>query len=99
MTPTTRPTSTSLPSGGRSFGFASFLTVYLLGKRVRLVRGSVGFEKLLVRLRQQDDPAAHSELAAIDLLCSRRPDLGAEIEFEPEVAVANRKRHPDFRIR
>ena len=90
--------STNLPNGGRSFGFASFLGVYLLGKRVAIVRGSDGFEKLVARLRQ-NDRAAHSELAAIDLLHSRRHDLGTEIEFEPEVAVGDRIRHPDFRIR
>ncbi len=90
--------STNPSPGVSSFGVLSFLPVYVLGRRVALVRDSLGFEKLVARLRN-DDRAAHSELAAIDLLCSREADARTEIEFEPEVLVGKHNRHPDLRIR
>jgi hypothetical protein len=91
--------NTTNPSPGvRSFGVGSFLPVYVLGTRLALVRGATGFDGLVARLRN-DDRAAHSELAAIDLLCPREPDARPEIEFEPAVAVGDHERHPDFRIK
>jgi len=82
--------------GGQQWGFAPFIQVYAFGTRIQTVTGVPGADALLGRLLQ-DDPAAHSELAAIHLLRSRCPDV--ELEIEPQVAIGKRQRRPDFRIR
>lgn len=88
--------TTSIPGGGRLWGFSPFLRVYWLGKRWQAVAGASGADALLERLLQ-DDAAAESELTAIYLLRSRRPET--EVEVGPEVAVGSRRCRPDFRIR
>ncbi len=88
--------TTSLPAGGRQWGFAPFLRVYSFGHRVQAVSGAPGADALLQRLLQ-DDAAAESELTAIYLLRSRHAE--AEPEIEPDVMVGDRCRRPDFRIR
>src|SRR5207247_3343575 len=72
------------------------LRVYAFGKRMQMIAGAPGAESLLGRLLQ-DDTAAESELTAVYLLRSRRPE--AEVEIGPEVTVGERHRRPDFRIR
>ncbi|MGO9591547.1 MAG: hypothetical protein ACLP3K_16075 [Candidatus Acidiferrales bacterium] len=88
--------TTSIPGGGRQWGFASFLRVYAFGKRIQAVTGAPGADALLGRLLQ-NDAAAESELTAIYLLRSRRSDT--VVEIGPEIAVGDRHRRPDFRIR
>jgi hypothetical protein len=88
--------TTSLPGGGRQWGFVPFLRVYSFGQRVQAISGAPGAAALLQRL-VQCDAAAEGELTAIYLLRSRHPE--AETEIEPEVTVGGRRRHPDFRIR
>ena len=88
--------TTSIRRGGRLWGFAPFLRVYAFGKRMQAVAGAPGVDALLKRLLQ-DDAAAESELTAIYLLRSRRPET--EFEVGPEVTVGDRHRRPDFRIR
>src|SRR2546427_4750411 len=88
--------TTSIPGGGRLWGFAPFLRVYAFGKRMQTVAGAPGADTLLERLLQ-DDGAAESELTAIYLLRSRHQE--AEVEIGPEATVGDRHRRPDFRIR
>jgi hypothetical protein len=68
---------------------------YLQPTREKL-GGIPGSRRLLERLAEGDQ-AAKSELTAIHLLWSRKPE--ATVEIEPEVLVLDRLRHPDFRIR
>jgi hypothetical protein len=88
--------TTSIPGGGRHWGFMPFLRVYAFGKRMQAVTGAPGVDTLLEKLLQNDG-SAESELTAIYLLRSRRPET--ELEIGPEVVVGDRRRHPDFRIR
>ena len=88
--------TTSTPGGGRTWGFAPFLRVYAFGKAAQAVEGAPGIDELLRKLLE-DDAAAYSELIAIYLLRSRRPQ--ANVEIGPQVTVGKRERRPDFRIR
>jgi hypothetical protein len=88
--------TTSIPGGSRQWGFGPFLRVYAFGKRIESVSGAPGADSLLERLLQ-GDRAAESELTAIYLLRSRRPET--QIEVGPGVRVGDRHRRPDFRIR
>jgi len=85
-----------LPGLGRRGGFSQFLRVYWFGKRMQAVAGVPGADSLLERLLA-DDAAAGSELTAVHLLRSQRPDT--EVEVGPAVTVGQRQRRPDFRIR
>jgi hypothetical protein len=82
---------------------SNFAQVYNFGKYVRAISekmqrlaGAAGAEKLWATLLQEDVTAG-SELTAVCLLRSRRPDT--EVEFGPTVRVGSRQRSPDFRIR
>jgi hypothetical protein len=89
-------TGLSLPGLGRRGGFSQFLRVYWFGKRIQTVAGVPGADALIERLLK-NDAAAESELTAIYLLRSPRPE--SEVEIGPEVMVGDRNRRPDFRIR
>jgi hypothetical protein len=86
----------ALPGLGRRGGFSQFLRVYWFGRRMQTLSGAVEADSLIRRLLN-NDPAAESELTAIHLLGASLAD--SNIEIAPEVAVGNRMRRPDFRIR
>jgi len=88
--------SLSLPGLGRRGGYSQFLRVYSFGKRLQSLSGAAGEESLIEHL-VNNDPSAESELTAIHLLRSRRPE--SVVEIEPTVTVGDRQRRPDFRIR
>jgi hypothetical protein len=88
--------SVYLPGGGEQWGFAPLWRVYSFGARMQVLEGAVGGDRLIEKLRR-GDPAAESELSAIQIL--RAPDMRRELEIEPEVAVTGGVRRPDFRIR
>jgi hypothetical protein len=78
----------------RSGGWGSFIDTYALGTRILAARGARNVQALFDRLRRQE-PAAFSELLAIHLLWN----ADNEIEIEPEVAVGDGTRVPDFKVR
>jgi hypothetical protein len=88
--------TTRLPGGKRLWGFRPFSRVYAFGKRMQAIAEAPGGDALLERLLQ-GDAAAESELTAIYLLRSRRPDT--EVEVGPKMIVGDHYRLPDFRIR
>jgi len=77
-------------------GASVTLSVANVGARLILLRPAKGFDALAARLRA-DNVAAFSELMAA-YLCVRGTE-SVELEFEEPVAVGERIRRPDFRLR
>ncbi len=46
--------ATSIPGGGRQWGFGPFLRVYAFGKRIETISGAPGADSLLERLSQDE---------------------------------------------
>jgi hypothetical protein len=88
--------TSNFPGIGRRGGFCQFERVYWFGKRIQVITGLPGSERLVEKLKA-NHPSAESELTALYLLRSRRPDTEAEIA--PEIITGSRRRQPDFRIR
>src|SRR5262245_39153604 len=88
--------TTFLPGGARQWGFSALIPILALARKVSSLRNAVGVDDLLRRLRN-NDAAAESELSAIHLLRSSKPET--ELESAPVTAVGNRQRRPDFGIR
>lgn len=82
--------------GGWIAGPLPTLTVVVMGQMLNSLRGAVGADGLVARIRQ-GEPAAQAELTAIYLVKSRCPD--ASIEVARAVSVEDRMRVPDFRTR
>jgi hypothetical protein len=76
-------------------GPAPTLCVVNMGRRLAVLEGVRGTEKLLNKIRQGDHSAS-AELTAIYLLKSGSKDI--DVELEPTVEVAGRTKRPDFRI-
>jgi hypothetical protein len=88
--------SVSPPGIGRRGGFDQFHRVYWLGRRLQSIAGVPGADSLVARLIA-DDRAAESELTAVHLFQSLRPET--DVEIGPVVAIGGRDRRPDFRLR
>lgn len=75
-------------------GFAPTLAVVSTGLQLQAIEGCAGSQELIAEILA-GNRAAFAELEAIYL--ARAP--GVEVEIGPEVAVGNRVRKPDFRMR
>jgi hypothetical protein len=75
-------------------GTAPTLAVVSMGQRLRVIENRPGAQELIERVRIADR-ASLAELTAIYLACPS----DVEMEIEPHVAVGDRNRRPDFRLR
>jgi hypothetical protein len=77
-------------------GAFSTIPVFIQGQTLASLEGLAGTDKLFHLLSQHDE-AAWAEATAIYLLRSVYPD--ADVELYPTVAVGDRVRQPDFRVK
>jgi hypothetical protein len=79
-----------------STGQLPTLHVAIAGALIRAVDGLTGRDHVLERLRA-DEPGVRTELLAVAAIRRAHPEI--EIALEPIVAVGERTRAPDFRLR